>query len=527
MINLRYYQREAIDAVNHHLTTREDNPCIVLPTASGKSLVIAKLIDGWKTGYPPLRVAILAHRKELVEQNAAELEAVSDLEVGIFSAAIGRRDVFAPVLFAGIDSIFDKADLFDPFNVLLVDEAHRIPVKGEGKYRTFINACKERNPALRVVGLTATPYRLSAGPICHEDYILNHICYEAEVKPLMEAGYLCRLRSLEVGDKPDLSGVKMLSTGDFNQKQLAEVIDDDSVVRAAVRDMVDHAKDRKSIIVFCINISHCEHVRCELARYGIEAAVITGKTPTTERALLVDDFKQGRIRWLLSVNVFFEGFNAKRVDCVVMLRPTASKCLWVQAVGRGLRLHPDKTDCLVLDYGGNIDRHGPIDVADRSKVKLHTCETCCNVFPRNLKACPSCNTIISQQQRELFTAAKTRERKLHEATASEASLLSGQSRWVDVQSVTLSRHTKKGSPDSVRVTYHCGLQAVSEWVCPDHPGYAGQKAREWLRGYGIKETTTDDILGNAILIQFMLKKRIQRIRVEHDGKYLKITEKAA
>jgi DNA repair protein RadD len=528
---LRPYQREAVEAVNHHLATRDDNPCIVLPTAAGKSLVMATLIQGWKADYPPLRVAVLAHRKELVEQNAAELEAVSDydLGVGIFSASIGRRDVFAPVLFASIDSVFNKADVFDPFDVLLIDEAHRIPAKGEGKYRQFIAACKLRNERLRVVGLTATPYRLGAGPICHKDHILNHVCYQADVRQLIDAGYLSPIRSLQVGERQDLSGVKILSTGDYNQRQLAAVVDQQSVVRAAISDLMCHVADRRSVIVFCIGIDHCKHVKDELQRHGVYARIVTGETPVTERELLVDEFKQGRLRFLLSVNVFFEGFNARRVDCVVMLRPTASKCLWVQAVGRGMRLHPDKTDCLVLDYGGNIERHGPIDLPDGKPVKLHTCKQCKNVFSRSCGACPSCGAEIPKEQRELFERSESPpQRKPHETTASGDPLLSNtQSRWVNVQAITLHRHVKDGAPDSVRVTYHCGLQTVSEWICPDHPGFAGTKARDWLRNYAIKEKTTNEILNNAVLIQFMLRKHITKIRVEYEGRYLKVREAAA
>lgn len=518
MLTLRPYQREAIDACNEFVRSREDNPCIVLPTGAGKSLVMAQMLHEWISDYPPFRAIVLAHRKELVEQNAKELwELDNSLPIGIFAASLNLRDTLSNIIFASIDSVAHNAEQFKAPDVLLIDEAHRIPARGEGKYRKFIDAMKARNPRLRVIGLTATPYRLGTGNICHRDHILNEVCYDANLKTLIDDGYLCNLRTVKGEADIDLEGVKK-SGGDFNLKDLALRVDNDQVVSQAVKHMFATARkySRRSIIVFCIDIAHCEHVARELTKYGVNAAIITGKTSQKDRERLTEDFKAGRIQWLVSVNVFTEGFNSKNVDCVAMLRPTQSKGLWVQAVGRGLRLHPDKDYCLILDYGDNIARHGPIDICDDKEPKLETCGDCENVFARSVKCCPACGWEIPLQIRMQHEAAEERQRAMHKAIASEGQLLN-EDVWRDVDGVTCRLHRKAGKPDSLRVDWHCGLSTVKEWVHLDHPGYAGDKAQSWLSQFKLDAASVADFLGKYTGRD--LFNACSRILVGYDGKY--------
>ena len=464
---------------------------------------------------------VLAHRKELVSQNAQELQSLDEsLPIGIFSAALRQRDTLSNIIFAGIDSVANKGEQFPPMDVLLIDEAHRIPARGEGKYRRFIDAMKSRNPKLRVIGLTATPYRMGTGSICHKDHILNDVCYDANLKDLIDDGYLSKLRTVGGGVELDLRGVKK-SGGDYNLKDLALRVDKDDVVQKAVRHLFDMTRkhSRKSTIVFCIDIAHCEHVATELTKYGINAPIITGKTSHADRDRLVNDFKAGRVNWLLSVNVFFEGFNCKRVDCVAMLRPTQSKGLWVQAVGRGLRLHESKRDCLVLDYGDNINRHGPIDLTDEQDPKLETCADCQNVFSRIVKCCPACGWEIPLQIRMNHEAAEQRERAMHKAVSGDGQLIN-EDVWREVDAVTFRLHRKSGKPDSLRVDWHCGLSTIKEWVHLDHPGYAGDKAQAWLARFGLDSASVAEFLGKYEGRD--LRERVARVRVGYEGKYLTV-----
>lgn len=527
MLELRPYQQEAVAAVNAHLMTKDTAPCIVLPTGAGKSLVMAWMLMEWKRDYPPFRACVLAHRKELVQQNSAELAGIMPMgDIGVFSAALGRRDYDAGILFASIDSVYNKFNDLPPFDVLIVDEAHRIPAKGEGKYRTFIAGCQKINPNLRVIGLTATPYRMGCGPICHRDHILNEVVYDANVADLIAQGYLSKLRSKVSEIAPDLSQVERNRGGDYKEGSLAKAAA--PVVQKAIQSAVSHiiAEKRKAAIFFCVDVEHCKTVSLELRKFGIEAPAVTGSTPIRERERIAKGFIEGRYNAICNVNVYTEGFNAKRVDCVVLLRPTLSMGLYSQMVGRGLRLHPNKSDCLVLDFAHCIEEHGPIDCLAPGRVTLQRCGECGDSFSRAVGKCPHCGWEIPPQERERHEAEE-RERRMHEAEASQRSILGDMPEVVTVDSVTVNRHVKNGSPDSIRVSYRSGLSTYREWVCLDHPGYAGEKARRWWH-LRFSRSHMDGSSVDSALQELFLPQEILRVTetltVRKRGKYTEIVD---
>ena len=533
MLTLRPYQQEAIDTLNTFLCSSEQNPCVVLPTGSGKSLVMASAIDGWKKQYPPFKCVVLAHRKELVEQNYGEFMGIvgakligelSGWTVGIYSAGLGRKDEDADVIFAGIDSIWKRGGDFR-FDCVIVDEAHRIPIRGEGKYREFIRLAKLANPNMRVVGFPATPFRLGSGPICHKDHILNEICYEANVGDLIRQGYLCKLRSKVSTEEPDLAGVKK-SGGDYQQKSLGEAMRSGNLVARAVTDALKHlnAEGRRCVVWFCVDVKHVNDVARTLAMMGERAAVVTGNTPAGERDRLVDDFRNGRYRHMCNVNVFTEGFNVKQVDGIVLLRPTLSKGIYAQMVGRGLRKHPDKEDCLILDYARCIETHGPIDCLEAGRVHVEVCQRCREVFSRGVRICPHCGWEIPKQVIEEREAAE-RERQMHEAEAAQLAILGTEPETLAVDDVSVTRHSKLGSPDSICVMYRCGIRTFREWICLDHPGYAGAKAHNWWRrrfGEKSAEVVTVNTALEDMFINYAIKAVTQTITVVRRGKYFEI-----
>jgi DNA repair protein RadD len=515
---------EALDA---HLCSKTTNPCVVLPTGSGKSLVMAWLIQRWKADFPPLRVCVLAHRKELVRQNADELIGLlPGGDIGIYAASMRRRDSEHSILFGSIDSIWNRWGEFAPWDVLIVDEAHRIPASGEGKYREFIRGSRLTSKNLRVVGFTATPYRMGCGPICHKDHILHEVCYEANVGDLIAQGYLCRLRS-KIGDtQPDLEKVRRNHGGDYVTNSLAEAVGGVDVVAKAVHSAMQIIirEKRQACIFFCVDEEHCRRVSAELIKFGLHAPTVTAKTPHQERDRIVAAFKSGQIRGLCNINVYTEGFNATRVDCVVLLCPTLSRGRYSQMVGRGLRLHPGKEDCLVLDYARCIEEHGPIDCLDAGQVILATCGQCGDAFSRAIRFCPHCGWEIPKQEIER-AAAEERERTLHEATHSNRNILGSEPEILDVSEVTVHRHRKPGSPDSLRVQYRCGISTFREWVCLDHGGYAETKARRWWWarfGRGEAETITVNKALEDMLIGHRIESVTRTITVVRRGKYSEI-----
>jgi len=525
----RPYQAEAQDALDLHLRTKTTNPCVVIPTGGGKSLMMAWAIQAWKRDHPGFRCCILAHRKELVSQNATELHGIwPGGDIGVYAAGLKCRDTENDIIYASIDSICKRWGEFPAFDCLIIDEAHRIPPRGEGKYRSFIEGCRIVNPNLRVVGFTATPFRMGCGPICHKDHILHEVCYEANIADLIHDGFLCQLRSKVGQDSPEMDAVKRNSGGDYITKSLAEATDTPELVQAAIRSAMGiiHAENRKSVVFFTVDVEHCNHVSMELRRWGIEAPTVTGKTPAGQRAQIAADFISGRYRAICNVNVYTEGFNAKRVDCIVLLRPTLSPGLYAQMVGRGLRVHPDKTDCLVLDYAHCIETHGPIDCLDGGEVALVVCGECGDSFSRAVRTCPHCGWEIPKQAVERMEAEE-RTRRMHEKEASQRAILGSEPEELTVSDVRVHRHRKPGSPDSLRVQYRCGAMTVREWVCIDHGTGAEQRARRWWAvRFGRKaadEITVDEAMSDLFLNE-KLGKITETITVVRKGKYYEILD---
>jgi len=467
-ITLRPYQAEAVNAVYNHLRSRDDNPCVVIPTAGGKTPVMAAICRDavqWWGG----RVLILAHVKELLEQAVEKLHAMApDLtdRIGVYSAGLKSRDTEHPIIVAGIQSVYRRAAELDRFDLILVDEAHMIPPDGDGMYQTFLAEAKVVNPSVRLIGLTATPYRMTTGMICGPDNLLNHVCYEVGVRQLIVQGYLCPLKSKAGRHKADTSGLHIRG-GEFVAGEVEALMDDDSLVRSACREI--------SVLIFAAGIQHAQHVQRVLGEMGAECGFVCGETLPFERSRTLKRFRQGELKYLVNVNVLTTGFDAPNIDCVALLRPTNSPGLYYQMVGRGFRLHPGKEDCLVLDFGGNILRHGPVDDLrikqpgdGGGEAPAKECPQCHAVIHAAYAVCPECGHEFPPPQREQ-----------HDRQASTAGVLSGEvSETVyDVQDAYYSVHVKRGAPEdhprSMRVDYRVGFNDYhSEWICFEHTGYA-------------------------------------------------------
>ncbi|MBE7457428.1 MAG: DEAD/DEAH box helicase family protein [Phycisphaerae bacterium] len=484
-MELRTYQRKAVDAVYEHLRTREDNPCVVLPTAAGKTWVISTIchdaVQMWNG-----RILILAHVKELLEQAAEKLRAIApDLPIGIYSAGLKRRDLGYAVTIAGIQSVYEKACDVGAVDLVIVDEAHLIAPDGEGMYRTFLAEMKVINPQVRVIGLTATPFRMKSGTICSPENILNHVCYEIGVRELIVQGYLCPLRTKAGALKPDTEKLHVRA-GEFVANEVEQLMDEDNLVLSACHEVVEYTKDRRSVLIFASGVKHGEHIARVLAeRHGVGCGFVCGDTPSIERDSLLKRFRSGELKYLCNVNVLTTGFDAPNIDCVALVRPTMSPGLYYQMVGRGFRLHSGKSDCLVLDFGGNVLRHGPVDglhvegsiPSAGGEAPAKECQQCRELIAAGYAACPRCGYEFPPPQRQK-----------HDAVASTEGILSDQATRAEheVTDVFYSVHVKRGAPEnaprSMRVDYRTGFsEYVSEWVCFEHGGYARQKAEHWWR----------------------------------------------
>ncbi|MBI5724297.1 MAG: DEAD/DEAH box helicase family protein [Planctomycetes bacterium] len=494
MIALRPYQSEAVAAVYQYLRDHDDNPVVVIPTAGGKTALMSAIcrdaVKQWNG-----RVLILAHVKELLEQTAGTLSRMTpNLDVGVYSAGLRRRDTEHKVIVAGIQSVYKRAGDLDSFDLILVDEAHLIPPEGDGMYRQFLADEKIINPNVRLIGLTATPFRMTSGSICGPDNLLNSICYQIGVKELIRDGFLCPLRTKSGVVRADTSGLHIRG-GEFIADETERLMDQDDLVRAACAEIVEQTQDRQSVLIFAAGIQHGRHI-VEIFQtvHGVECGFVTGDTPAAQRDILIGRFRRQLskklfgdnrpLKYLCNVNVLTTGFDAPNVDCVVLLRPTNSPGLFYQATGRGFRLCEGKTDCLVLDFGGNVMRHGPVDdlrITEPNKgngeAPAKECPQCHAVIAAGYAICPDCGHEFPPP-----------ERQKHDPEASTEGILSGQETITEypVLDVSYSVHVKRdadeNTPRTMRVEYRIGWNKyISEWVCLEHTGYARAKAEEWWK----------------------------------------------
>lgn len=476
-MQLRDYQSAAVDAVWNHIRDRDDNPCVVIPTGGGKTPVLATLATQAATLWRG-RVCILAHVKELLEQSVDKLRQIApDLDVGVYSAGLGKRDTRHAVIVAGIQSVYNKADEVGPFDVVIVDEAHMVPVDGDGMYRRFLADLQEMTPHTRIIGLTATPYRMADGYICGPENILNAICYEVGVKELINRGFLSRLVSKEA-IACDTSGLHKRG-GEFVPEEAERLMLD--IVGPACEDIARRTAQRNSVLVFCQSVDHAYQV-FERLKAVAESAIITGDTDADSRSDAVARFRRGEIKYLVNVQVLCVGFDAPNVDCVCLLRPTLSPGLYYQQVGRGFRIAEGKVDCLVLDYAGNVKRHGPIDQivpkprtvgGKDSEAPTKVCPECDSVMHAAVTVCLDCGWVFPEKPVK------------HDARPDSTGVMSGDFEDVEypVKDIRYMRHVSKQSGfATLRVDYKIApVRWISEWVCIEHDGYARRKAHLWWR----------------------------------------------
>ena len=367
MFELRPYQQEALAALEKYWSRGGGNPLVVMATATGKSVIIAHLIRDVSQRYPALRVLVVTHTLELVEQDVEHLLALwPDAPIGINSAGIGQREWDAPIIFAGVQSVWRNAGRLGPRHLVLIDEAHLVPHDGDGMYRSLLSELRALAPAdgMRIAGFSATPFRLDSGRLDEgEGKIFDNVVFDYDVGRGIREGWLSPLTSKATSIEINISGVGRRG-GEFIAGELERAADDNAVIAAACDEIVARGVDRRSWLVFCCGVLHAHHVCDALRMRGVACRVVTGETPLTEREDSIAAFKAGTIRCLVNVNVLTTGFNAPQVDLLAMLRPTLSTGLFVQMVGRGTRKADGKVNCLILDFAGNCRRHGPVDQVD-------------------------------------------------------------------------------------------------------------------------------------------------------------------
>lgn len=530
---LRDYQQRTIDQLYAWFEAgNAGNPCLVLPTGSGKSHIVAALCKDALQNWPETRVLMLTHVKELIEQNAEKMrQHWPGAPMGIYSASIGKKQLGEPITFAGIQSVRNKARELGHVDLVIIDECHLVSHKDEGGYRKLLAELKAINPNLRVVGLTATPYRLGHGLIIDKPALFDALIEPVSIEELVFKGYLSNLRSKVTKAKLSTDGVHKRG-GEFIEAELQAAVDTDDQNQAVVREIVALAGDRKAWLVFCTGVKHAQHVAEVLRQQGVAAECVTGETPKKEREQMLADFKAGRLRALTNANVLTTGFDYPDIDLVAMLRPTMSASLYVQMAGRGMRVKSHTDHCLVLDFAGVVETHGPITNVQPPKkggegngeAPVKVCDNCGELVHISAMACPACGHAFPEPVKKKMELRND-------------DIMGLEGRDMEVTSWNWRRHLSRASgKEMLSVTYYGGLseRPVTEYLPVLHDGYAGQRAMQQLfamaNSSGADLTQAAHMEGSEgldyLAVQMSNSKPPNSIEYRMDGKFFRVLKRS-
>lgn len=499
MIKPRDYQIEAAHSIFNYFASHSGNPLVAMPTGTGKSIVIALFLQTVFQHYPTQRIMCLTHVKELIEQNYQKFKAMWEFgPAGIYSSGLKRKDVHSAITFAGIASVHKIWKTFGHIDLVIIDEAHLVSPKESAMYYSFLAGLASINPLLKVIGFTATPWRLGHGhltdPVVGKDgkekpSLFTDVCFDITgmnaFNRLIAEGYLCKLIPRPTGTMLDLDGVAMRG-GEFVQGDVQHAVDKEEVTHAALKELMQYGADRRSWLIFASGVDHAIHISDMLNSMGVPSVAIHSKMPDAERDAGIAGFKSGMYRCAVNNNVLTTGFDHPEVDFIGVLRPTASSVLHVQMLGRGTRPAPGKKNCLVMDFARNTMRLGPINdpVIPRKRgakggdAPVKECPVCGCIVHASLRLCDGVMWDGSACTNEFSFEVKIKQ------TASVAPIMKGEDPIVEVfevEHVSYAIHHKQGRPDMMRVSYYCGLHSYSDYVCPAHGGFAERKARAWWR----------------------------------------------
>lgn len=376
-MELRPYQNESIDAILNDIETQQFE-LLQAPTGAGKTVIFASLVEKLLKSFN-MRILILAHREILIGQTVERMREVwPDVPVSMACASVGEVDLSMPVVVGSVQTLSRRLNELPMFHMVIIDEAHRLQPRGErgsegelvtqdSAYNKILERLLSYLPSLRLLGVTATPFRLGHGYIygdkCKPGVVnwFPALTYQIPMKALMDIGALVPFHGMVADDVAvELSVVKKTG-GDFNEKALSQVMSRTIHLDAAVEAYQKHGENRRHAVVFCVDIAHSIALAERFQEAGFNAATIHSNLHADERNRIMADFKHGFINILLNVGILVEGWDCPQANLIMFCRPTLAPALYVQMLGRGLRPAPGKSDCLLIDLAGNYARHGHPD----------------------------------------------------------------------------------------------------------------------------------------------------------------------
>lgn len=495
----RAYQQEIEDSVFEYLFEETGNPVVASPGGTGKSYVMAKLTKKFVTDWPGTRVILLAQDAKLLDQNSNELLRLwPEAPIGIYSAGLKQRDTQSPIIFAGIQSVAKRAEEFGERNIVIVDECDQISHKEETLYQKFIFDLKQINPKLRVIGFTATAYRLGMGCLTNLDLwdkIVIDLTKTERFNWFVENGFLAPLVTKRTTHEIDVTQIAMKG-GEFDEKSMQEVADTDELNLSVVEECIRYGAERKHWLVFASGVKHGHKLAKLFNSKGVPTVMLSGEDSMAHREEQEGLFRSGKVRCLVNCGLYGRGWNFPALDLVAWVRATQSTALWVQGTVRGTRTAPGKRDCMILDFAGNIRRLGPINdpiipsprrkgEAVKGEAPVKECPECHSYLHTRTMICPDCGYV--------FPPPSTIKK-----TASEAEILrkTSDSPIVEEFSVYGIRYkpsvSRSGNP-YLGVSYMVGTTTFKECVFFGHENnFLQRKVKTWWTYRGGNDPVPQD-----------------------------------
>lgn len=523
-LQLRPYQIDGLAAIwNYFNSGKKGNPVVAWPTGTGKTVIPAEFIQHVIRTWPSQRFLIITHVKELIEQNYnLMMEVWPNAPAGIYSTGLKRKDTALPIIFGGIQSMHRNASVFGHRDIAFVDEAHLVNLEEDSMYRSFFGIMKAINPQIKIIGMSATHFRMGQGYITDGGGLFTDVVHDITgmkaFNDLIADGYLAPLIPKRTKTEIDISNVG-IANGEFIASQLQKASDREEITFNGLREVVEIGHDRRSWLLFASGIEHAEHIAEMLGSFGIQCAAVHSKQKSEYNDAAIKAFKNYELRAISNFGKLTTGFNHPAIDLIGMFRATLSVPLWVQMLGRGTRPWEGKENCIVLDFARNTPRLGPIndpiipkkkgEKAGDAPIKL--CEACGAYNHASVRYCCACGAEF------IFKIKIVAKAGTEELIKSDIPVVEK----YNVDYVIYGREANKdGKPPYIRATYFCGMQAFKENVFPQHQSsYSRKLFSNWWRQRHQSETpkTTDEAL------QFIsVLRKPKTIRVHVNKKYPEI-----
>ena len=475
MLQLRDYQKDCVKKIIELLPTNDDI-LIQAATGAGKTIIFSALVKQLIELWPNLKICIAVHLKEIVEQNIEKLKMIwPDAPIGVScSSSNFDIDLTQQITIGSIQTIANKLDKLQTFNLIIVDEAHKIPpTNQDGQYLKLFNFIREKNNKLKIIGFTATPYRLGHGYIYGDnkkisnDNLFKKLNYSIGIKQLQKQNYLCGHKIKFANNMQEqLKNIKV--NGDYNISELEHVMVKEINIKAVYNAIIDYADDRKNIIIFCTTIKHAELINNYLNEKNISSEVIHSKMKMQNRNEILNNFTKEKNRVLCNVGIATEGYDNPKIDCVILDRPTKSTSLYVQMCGRGLRPYDNKDYLLILDLVNNCYlNHGdisnpnvviPLFKSDKdADAVVKICDKCFSIIAVGYKKCPDCGYEFPI----LETNKEISEDRLELQDYNE--LIKDKGIVVDVINCSLNKHISMANNSMILIKLICSSEYINKY----------------------------------------------------------------